>query len=90
LFLSNSPILVLDEATSALDSETEQQVLQNLQQIAHNRTMFLIAHRFAPLKKADLILVMEKGVIAEKGTHEELLRSKGLYWSLYQRQQASV
>jgi ATP-binding cassette subfamily B protein len=70
LFLSNSPILVLDEATSALDSETEQQVLQNLQQIAHNRTMFLIAHRFAPLKKADLILVMEKGVIAEKGTHE--------------------
>jgi ATP-binding cassette subfamily B protein len=90
LFLSNSPILVLDEATSALDSETEQQVLQNLQQIAHNRTMFLIAHRFAPLKKADLILVMEKGVIAEKGTHDELLRSKGLYWSLYQRQQASV
>ncbi len=90
LFLSNSPILVLDEATSALDSETEQQVLQSLQSISDNRTVFLIAHRFAPLKKADLILVMEKGVIAEKGTHEELLRKKGLYWSLYQRQQASV
>jgi ATP-binding cassette subfamily B protein len=90
LFLSNSPILVLDEATSALDSETEQQVLQNLQSIAKDRTVFLIAHRFAPLKRADLILVMEKGVIAERGTHDELLRMKGLYWSLYQRQQASV
>ncbi|MBW4441495.1 MAG: type I secretion system permease/ATPase [Plectolyngbya sp. WJT66-NPBG17] len=90
LFLSNSPILVLDEATSALDSETEQQVLQSLQSISDNRTVFLIAHRFAPLKRADLILVMEKGVIAEKGTHDELLRKKGLYWSLYQRQQASV
>ncbi|MBD1843752.1 peptidase domain-containing ABC transporter [Cyanobacteria bacterium FACHB-63] len=90
LFLSNSPILVLDEATSALDSETEQQVLQNLQSISDNRTVFLIAHRFAPLKRADLILVMEKGLIAEKGTHDELLRKKGLYWSLYQRQQASV
>ncbi len=90
LFLSNAPMLVLDEATSALDSETEQQVLQNLQSIAKNRTVFLIAHRFAPLRRADLILVMEKGMIAEKGTHEELLRMKGLYWSLYQRQQASV
>ncbi|KAM3100228.1 type I secretion system permease/ATPase [Phormidesmis sp. 146-35] len=90
LFLSNSPMLVLDEATSALDSETEQQVLQNLQKHAQNRTVFLIAHRFAPLRRADLILVMEKGVIAEKGTHDELIRSKGLYWSLYQRQQAAV
>ncbi|MGV0028391.1 type I secretion system permease/ATPase [Phormidesmis priestleyi] len=90
LFLSDSPILVLDEATSALDSETEQQVLQNLQKHAENRTVFLIAHRFAPLRRADLILVMEKGVIAEKGTHDELIRSKGLYWSLYQRQQAAV
>ena len=90
LFLSDAPMLVLDEATSALDSETEQQVLQNLQKLAESKTVFLIAHRFAPLERADLILVMEKGVIAEKGTHEQLLRSKGLYWSLYQRQQASV
>jgi ATP-binding cassette, subfamily B, bacterial len=90
LFLSQSPILILDEATSALDSETEQQVLQNLQRVSANRTVFLIAHRFAPLKRADLILVMEQGVIAERGTHEGLLKQKGLYWSLYQRQQANV
>jgi ATP-binding cassette subfamily B protein len=90
LFLSQSPILILDEATSALDSETEQQVLQNLQQISQNRTVFLIAHRFAPLKRADLILVLQKGVIAEKGTHSELLQQKGLYWSLYQRQQSAI
>jgi ATP-binding cassette, subfamily B, bacterial len=90
LFLTDAPILVLDEATSALDSETEQQVLQNLKKVANQRTIFMIAHRFAPLRKADLILVMERGVIAERGTHDELIRKKGLYYSLYQRQQAAV
>jgi len=90
MFLSPAPILILDEATSALDSETEQQVLSNLQKISAHRTVFLIAHRFAPLKRADLILVMEKGIIAEQGNHPSLLQQKGLYWSLYQRQQMSV
>ncbi|MBD1840417.1 type I secretion system permease/ATPase [Coleofasciculus sp. FACHB-64] len=90
LFLSQAPILILDEATSALDSETEQQVLQNLQAIFQNRTVFMIAHRFEPLKRADLILVLEKGVLMEQGTHLELMQKKGLYWSLYQRQQPSV
>lgn len=87
LFLSQAPILILDEATSALDSETEQQVLQNVQQISQNRTVFMIAHRFEPLKRADLVLVLEKGVLMEQGTHLELIQRKGLYWSLYQRQQ---
>lgn len=90
LFLSEAPILILDEATSHLDAETEQQVLENLKRVSQNRTVFLIAHRFAPLKRADAILVMEKGVIVERGTHEGLLRDKGLYWSLYQRQQMSI
>lgn len=90
LFLSKAPLLILDEATSALDAETEQQVLQNLQKCTKGRTVFIIAHRFAPLKRADQILVMERGVLAERGTHEGLLRDKGLYWSLYQRQQANV
>ncbi|MEB3214917.1 MAG: type I secretion system permease/ATPase [Nostocales cyanobacterium 94392] len=90
LFLLQAPILILDEATSALDSETEQQVLQNLQNMSQGKTLFLIAHRFAPLKRADMILVMEKGIIAERGTHDELLRQKGLYYSLYQKQQMNV
>jgi ATP-binding cassette, subfamily B, bacterial len=90
LFLSNAPILILDEATSALDSETEQQVLRNLQKVRRNRTVFAIAHRFAPLKQADLILVLEKGVLVEQGKHDELLSQRGVYWSLYQGQQSSI
>ena len=86
LFLSQAPIVILDEATSALDAETEQQVLTNLQEFAKNRTVFMIAHRFDPLTDANLILVMEKGVLVEKGTHDELLEMKGLYFSLYERQ----
>ncbi len=90
LFLSQAPILILDEATSSLDSETEQKVLQNLQEVSGDRTVFMIAHRFAPLKRADLILVLEKGEIVERGTHDDLLEKKGVYWALYQRQLASV
>ncbi|OUL18321.1 type I secretion system permease/ATPase [Nostoc sp. RF31YmG] len=90
LFLSQAPILILDEATSGLDSETEQKVLHNLQEVSGDRTVFMIAHRFAPLKQADLILVLEKGVIVEKGNHEELVQKRGVYWALYQRQLASV
>ncbi|MEO1521515.1 MAG: type I secretion system permease/ATPase [Cyanobacteria bacterium J06633_2] len=90
MFLSRAPILILDEATSNLDAETEQQVLENLRAVSKNRTVFLIAHRFAPLKHADLILAMEKGVVIERGTHQSLLQEKGLYYSLYQRQQAAI
>ncbi len=87
LFLCDAPILILDEATRALDSETEQQVLQNLKHLCEGRTVFAIAHRFEPLQRADLVLVLEKGVLMEQGTHLELIQKKGLYWSLYQRQQ---
>ncbi|HEY9661667.1 MAG TPA: ATP-binding cassette domain-containing protein, partial [Allocoleopsis sp.] len=90
LFLSNAPILILDEATSALDAETEQKILRHLHSTTRNRTVLMIAHRFAPLKQADLILVLDKGVIVEQGRHDELLQRKGVYWALYQKQQASV
>ena len=90
MFLSEAPILILDEATSNLDAETEQQVMNNLKRVSKDRTLFLIAHRFAPLKTADLILVMDQGVVVERGTHDSLVADKGLYWSLYQRQQLSV
>ncbi len=90
MFLSQSPILILDEATSALDSETEQKVLQNLQHVSQNRTVFMIAHRFEPLKRADLIVVLEQGILMEQGTHAQLIQKKGLYWSLYQRQRSEA
>ncbi len=90
LFLSQAPILVLDEATSALDSETERKVLNNLQKVAANRTVLMITHRFAPLKRAHQILVMEKGVLTEQGSHEELFHKKGVYYALYEQQLASV
>lgn len=90
VFLSTAPILILDEATSALDSETERQILQNLQRVRNGRTVLMITHRFAPLKHADRILVLEKGVLIEQGSHEELLQQKGAYAVLYQQQQATV
>jgi ATP-binding cassette, subfamily B, bacterial len=86
-FLSQAPIMILDEATSALDSETEQTVLTNLQRTAKDRTVFMITHRFEPLKRADVILVLDKGVLVEQGNHTTLMEQQGLYWSLYQRQQ---
>lgn len=90
VFLSNAPILILDEATSALDSETERQILQNLQRVRNGRTVLMITHRFAPLKYAERVLVLEKGVLIEQGSHEELLQQKGAYSVLYQQQQAAV
>jgi ATP-binding cassette subfamily B protein len=90
LFLSKAPILILDEATSALDSETEQRILKNLRSVSQDRTMLMIAHRFAPLKNADLILVLEKGELVEMGRHKELLQQEGLYWTLYQKQQTTL
>jgi ATP-binding cassette subfamily B protein len=90
LFLSDAPILILDEATSALDSETERKVLHNLQQVKGDRTVLMISHRFSSLRQADLVLVLEKGVLAEQGTHAELLQQQGAYWALYQQQQATV
>jgi HlyB family type I secretion system ABC transporter len=90
VFLSTAPLLILDEATSALDSETERQVLQNLLQVRNGRTVLMITHRFAPLKHADRILVLEKGVLIEQGSHQELLQHQGVYSALYQQQQAAV
>ncbi len=65
-------------------------MLQNLQVVKGARTVFMIAHRFGALKRADLILVLEKGEIVERGNHEELLEKRGVYFALYQRQIASV
>ncbi|MDD3118776.1 MAG: ABC transporter ATP-binding protein [Victivallales bacterium] len=83
--LRNPPILILDEATSALDTVTERQVQEALNRVMANRTVFAIAHRLSTIKHADIILVMDKsGKIAERGTHDELLRiPDGKYCKLY-------
>jgi ATP-binding cassette subfamily B protein len=77
--LKNPRILILDEATSSVDTETEMLIQQALDRLVSNRTTFAIAHRLSTLRKADRIIVMEHGRIAELGTHDDLLDGGGLY-----------
>lgn len=80
--LKNPPIMILDEATSALDTESEKLVQVALDNMMKNRTSIVIAHRLSTIQKADLIVVMQKGVIVEQGTHEELIQLNGTYSKL--------
>jgi ATP-binding cassette subfamily B protein len=84
--LKGPPILVLDEATSALDSYTEREIQEALDRVSRGRTTLVIAHRLSTVVGADEILVLDKGVIAERGRHEELLEKGGLYAGLWNRQ----
>ncbi|MER3435237.1 MAG: peptidase C39 [Leptolyngbya sp. ERB_1_1] len=84
--LSNPRILILDEATSSLDTESERRFQKNLQQISRDRTTFIIAHRLSTVRKADCIIVLDRGVIAEQGTHEQLIEKAGLYAQLARQQ----
>lgn len=81
--LKNPAILILDEATSALDTESEKVVQEALDRLMVGRTSFVIAHRLSTIQNADQILVINGGVIAERGTHEELMEKNGLYHELY-------
>ncbi|MFW6246108.1 MAG: ABC transporter ATP-binding protein, partial [Tangfeifania sp.] len=84
--LNNPPILILDEATSSLDTESERLVQDALEKLMKNRTSLVIAHRLSTIKHADLICVMHKGKIAERGTHDELIALDGRYKKLHSMQ----
>lgn len=84
--LLNPRILILDDATSSVDTETEQHIQLALEKLAKGRTTFVIAHRLSTVRDADLILVLDKGIIAARGTHTELLQNSSIYQSIYSQQ----
>jgi ABC-type multidrug transport system fused ATPase/permease subunit len=88
--LRDAPILVLDEATSAVDNETEAEIQRAIERFAGKRTMIVIAHRLSTVRRADRILVIRDGHIAEQGTHDELLHAGGLYQRLTEASAASL
>ena len=87
--LKAPPILMLDEATSALDTHTEREIQEALDRVSQNRTTLVIAHRLSTVVAADEILVLDRGVVAERGRHDELLAADGLYASMWARQRAA-
>lgn len=81
--ISHPPVLILDEATSSIDTRTERLIEKGMDRLMENRTVFVIAHRLSTVRNSEAILVLEKGTIIERGSHEELLEDKGRYYQLY-------
>ena len=81
--VNNPPVMVLDEATSSIDTYTESIVQQGMDRLMAGRTVFVIAHRLSTVQNSQAIMVLDHGRIIERGTHEDLLRQKGVYWQLY-------
>ena len=86
--LGDPAMLILDEATSALDTESERRFQHNLERLSRDRTTFIIAHRLSTVQRADLILVLDRGLLVEQGTHADLMAEGGLYCHLAQQQLA--
>src|SRR5207249_5120657 len=83
-FLKNAPVLILDEPTSSIDSKTEAVILDALDRLMVGRTTFIIAHRLSTIRYSNLILVMHLGQIVQRGTHDELVATEGLYKQLFE------
>jgi len=83
-------LLIFDEATSALDTQSEGNILNNMQEMLKGRTAVVIAHRLSTIMRADKILVLYKGAITEEGSHDELVERRGMYYQLVQKQMASA
>jgi ABC-type bacteriocin/lantibiotic exporter with double-glycine peptidase domain len=88
--LNNPRLLIFDEATSSLDTESERLIQDNLEKIRRNRSTIIIAHRLSTVQNADLILVLDKGVLIESGNHRELMAKRGQYYHLNQQQMATI
>jgi HlyB family type I secretion system ABC transporter len=88
--LQNPRLLILDEATSALDYDSEHQVCTNIATAFEEKTVFFITHRLTTIRNADIILMMDRGLVAEVGSHQELMALKGRYYCLYQQQETQV
>jgi hypothetical protein len=88
--LINPRILMLDEATSSVDTETEKEIQKALDNLVQGRTTIAIAHRLSTLRRADRLIVLERGEVVELGSHEELMAERGAYWRLYEAQARNV
>src|SRR5207245_10962056 len=88
--LKTPHILLFDEATSALDTRTEQEIQRSLEEVSRGRTTLVIAHRLSTIIHADEIVVLDRGRVAERGRHAELLARNGLYADMWRRQQAAA
>ena len=84
--ISDSPMLILDEATSNVDSRTEIKIQEAMNELMKGKTCFIIAHRLSTIQNADMIIVLQNGEITEMGNHEELMKNKGFYSTLYNSQ----
>lgn len=81
--VADPPVLILDEATSSVDTHTESLIEKGMDQLMEGRTVFVIAHRLSTVRNADVILVLDHGDVKERGSHDDLIEQKGMYYKLY-------